>query len=752
MAATTRSKDQVYLVDSYESNLTGSRLPTRKRVLQVFLHRHMKEKETKKEAADYVVREVGVFWDRAGLRMQAPVRARDNVLRLHDKWVALKKSKNARGPTQVRKEAEFKQSLSLLFDVAHADALKLANEEDRAFLIAQREPVPRGTMGPCDMSLARQVTRKRQRERQTTQRLEAAEARRRDAEEMVELASSSSSASSAANSPTRPARRQAETEPEPEPQPSTSTARPSRPKRPRATRAVVDDQLAAAMDRTKLTDRQGVHVLSAAARSLGHNPEELVINRESFRRARRKFREQAAAEIRAAFKPAVPLAVHWDGKLLPPSDGVGGQVDRLPVLVSGHGVQKLLAVPKLATGTALACADAVFTALEDWDLLGRVKSLCFDTTAVNSGLSRGACTLLEQKLERDVLHLACRHHVYELVLEKVVLTCLGPSSGPEIQLFKRFQQQWDFLDRESLEPLEDAEMPLALLESRDDLLITFGRLLDQRHPRDDYQELLELSVVVLGGVPKRGIRLRKPGAMHRARWMSKAIYAIKLHLFRRQFRLTAAEATGIRRAVVFVVSSYTAAWFQAPFAAAAPATDLGFLKALVAYPDRSLSKAVVPVFMRHLWYLSERLVLVALFDDDVPLATKRAMVAASRDREGSEDPPRRVTVDAATVQNKSLADFVTMTSGQLFDILDLDAGFLDEDPGQWGDDERFRAATLRVRALSVTNDFSERAVALFQGFNLALTRDEEQKQFLVQVVERHRRQHPDARKSQTSAN
>ena len=88
--------------------------------------------------------------------------------------------------------------------------------------------------------------------------------------------------------------------------------------------------------------------------------------------------------------------------------------------------------------------------------------------------------------------------------------------------------------------------------------------------------------------------------MRWARWKAKAIYVIKLHLIRRQFCLTAGEATGICRAAVFVVSSCTAAWFQAPFADASPATDRGFLKALIAIPDRSFSKAVIPVFMRHL--------------------------------------------------------------------------------------------------------------------------------------------------------
>ena len=99
----------------------------------------------------------------------------------------------------------------------------------------------------------------------------------------------------------------------------------------------------------------------------------------------------------------------------------------------------MLVVPKLPSGRAQDCAQAVLTALEEWELEERVRGLCFDTTAVNSGLVNGACTLIEQKLDRLVLHLACRHHVYELVLKKAFSTNLGVSSGSDIQLLKSFQ-------------------------------------------------------------------------------------------------------------------------------------------------------------------------------------------------------------------------------------------------------------------------------------------------------------------------
>ena len=106
----------------------------------------------------------------------------------------------------------------------------------------------------------------------------------------------------------------------------------------------------------------------------------------------------------AGGKGSVPLIVHWDGKLL--QDLTGREhVYRMPVLVSDHGVNKLLGVPKLTGGTGENKAAAVYTLLKDWSVADHVKAMCFDTTSSNTGHRAGACILLEQKLERDLLYL-----------------------------------------------------------------------------------------------------------------------------------------------------------------------------------------------------------------------------------------------------------------------------------------------------------------------------------------------------------
>ena len=44
-----------------------------------------------------------------------------------------------------------------------------------------------------------------------------------------------------------------------------------------------------------------------------------------------------------------------------------------------------------------------------------IAALVFDTTTVNSGQNKGIVVRLQSEFGKNLLQLACRHHVYELV-------------------------------------------------------------------------------------------------------------------------------------------------------------------------------------------------------------------------------------------------------------------------------------------------------------------------------------------------
>ena len=206
--------------------------------------------------------------------------------------------------------------------------------------------------------------------------------------------------------------------------------------------------LCAALDRTKMSNRKAMMVVTATAQSLGQNVDQIVLNRSTVRRLRQRHREQMSKKIKEAFKADVPLVVHWDGKLI--TDLTGKQVDRLPILVSGLGISQLLAVAKLQAGTGQAQANAVIDAVEDWEIANQIRAMCFDTTSSNTGRVNGACVLIEKGLKVELLFLVCRHHILELVVGAVFTTCWGVSASPEVLLFKRFKSCRKYIDQNVL--------------------------------------------------------------------------------------------------------------------------------------------------------------------------------------------------------------------------------------------------------------------------------------------------------------
>lgn len=141
------------------------------------------------------------------------------------------------------------------------------------------------------------------------------------------------------------------------------------------------------LDRTNISDRKAALVVNSVAISLGHNIAEMTTSRSSIQRARKKNREKIASQIKESFNAEGPVCVHWEGKMLPDmTDKYKKKIDRLHVIVSGSTGNKLLGVPKLDSGSGLNQASAVYSLLNDWNLVNDVAAFCFDTTASNSGL------------------------------------------------------------------------------------------------------------------------------------------------------------------------------------------------------------------------------------------------------------------------------------------------------------------------------------------------------------------------------
>ena len=516
---------------------------------------------------------------------------------------------------------------------------------------------------------------------------------------------------------------------------------------------VMTEKVVSVLDTCQISYRKSVHLISAIAESLGHNNDELILNKSSFHEKRKKIREEMAKKIKILFGYTQIKAgiVHWDGKIIPDSITCK-RIDRLPIIVSSDECEKIIDVPALEDGKGVTIAKAVYKALYDWGLTDSIKALCCDTTAANLGCLNGAAVILEQLLNDSLLYLPCRHHIYEILLAEAFAQKLPGTNGPNVLLFKRFHDSWEEIDKSKYNNgLTDIDPNL--LGKVDEVAGFVDTCLKQSLPRDDYKELLLLSKIFLGKSCAK-VKFYKPGAYHHARWMAKAIYSIKIYLFREQFQLTCREKCGLLSICLFVIFVYITNWFTAPLAIKAPINDLQFLKKLYDYKnvDQQIAEAILRKIKNHLWYLNPEICTISFFDEEISVGMKLKMLDAVKcNEETTSEIPKRFFInnvdDLENLNDKNLDYFMNSNSLHLLDRFQINRNFLNVDVQEWPQNEDYLKGLKIFKTLRVVNDTAERGVHLTEEYINLLTKDEAQKQYLLQVVSEYKKQYPNANKT-----
>ena len=96
--------------------------------------------------------------------------------------------------------------------------------------------------------------------------------------------------------------------------------------------------------------------------------------------------------------------------------------------MTGEDTEKLLGIPKTLKETGTAMAEVTVARLVEWGIKEQVIGICFHATSSNSGIHTGACTLIEKLLQKELLYLACRHHIHEIIVSDVFKCCFGLTS------------------------------------------------------------------------------------------------------------------------------------------------------------------------------------------------------------------------------------------------------------------------------------------------------------------------------------
>lgn len=437
------------------------------------------------------------------------------------------------------------------------------------------------------------------------------------------------------------------------------------------------------------------------------------------------------------------------------------QEERLPVLVSGeHGI-KLLGVPALQVHNTEKAGESISSAslelLNKWDCADCIRTMVFDTTSVNTGHISAACIAIQEKLQRPLLWCACRHHVGEVVLTHIWEDLnIEISRSPEITIFNRLRNNFDKLtvnDPGGYSYALKDECTLSIVEMANEILKSSLEM------RGDYKEVLQLVVMYIDG-GETIFQIQKPGAVNKARWMSKILYCLKLALLENKIVeelpkgtvFASGQREKITRFVDFVIRVYVRWWYTAIFPEEAARSDLQLSRSLQHYRDKIISASAIQAFSNHTWYLTEELVPLALFSRDLSVTEKDGIAQKLLSLQSKEEPlfnrygsgfgkPHFPSVDATS----QLSSFIGKSSWQFFRILNISTDFLQLPSSEWQTAPSFLDGLATVRNIRVVNDSAERGVKLSSDF-LSTAQIEKRYQNVLQVVENDRGKIPDQRK------
>ena len=347
----------LYLIGEVKKRISGQKLPTCKQVLSVFYYQHRNLGKTIRMSANVVTEEVLEFWTKAGILTKEKYHIIDKIESLYDNWLKIKKNKSRKSEAQQKRENEFLNVLSSLFDVAHENALNDAKlPEVKDFLIQQRSKNHAGRI--CNVAKLVELEKQKLLAKKQVYFLD----------EIDSISDDSLGNTDDENDETFVLEEKAK-----------KTQRKIRKKN-----LFANKELVASLDSRKITDRDATFVLTSMLKSANLNPDDYATSRSTARRTRIATREKIADDIKSNFKPNGPLVVHWDGKLMK-NTAENTKVDKLPIVVSGEFGDKLLDIPELKESTGHNQALAVLQALEEWNLSKEVRAMCFDTTATNTG-------------------------------------------------------------------------------------------------------------------------------------------------------------------------------------------------------------------------------------------------------------------------------------------------------------------------------------------------------------------------------
>ena len=391
--------------------------------------------------------------------------------------------------------------------------------------------------------------------------------------------------------------------------------------------------------------------------------------------------------------------------------------------------------------------SSVIKALQKWKINKKnIIGCVFDNTNTNRGWKSGIVVRLEKLLEKRVMHVYCRHHIFERMVNDVIDVYLGPSTAPEELSYKFLIDNWNKLK------LCDWEVIQIDRRTQVDDIIAFTTEMHKLDFRDDYQEIVNLTLILLGAFPDNSsYTVRPPGSISHARWMAKILCEFKIVLFSTQLiklgLITGDKASSHKQLTLFLILYYVKPWMTATLASDAPVNDLILANSLRKMPSHllrsyplfeNMGDAMKTRLEEHLWYLSEELVVMSLFSDKLDEQQKnkcrKAMLSHYRE---NLDPVTGKLITPLLSNSKS-TEISTLFGKESWRLLHLcrikGKSFLEKPTSSWKDCSDYTMLKNIVKNFVVVNDVAERAVLLAKTLQNKLTKNSKLKNTLVNII------------------
>lgn len=422
-----------------------------------------------------------------------------------------------------------------------------------------------------------------------------------------------------------------------------------------------------------------------------------------------------------------------------------GTVDRLAIVWHSDGKDNILGISKMPDKKGESQARAIQNLCHNYTIHeNQVVALICDNASNNTGIERGTSKNLEEDFKKALLRLNCRHHIYEIIV-KDVYHHLFSSDTPNNLFQPILKEKWSslrannfpfnsFNETDYIRDLDEAAKN-AFIEMRERAIRELEYHSRNDFIRDDYKEVTEVALKFL----RAGRKATKSNQVEfhalinpsNARFMATCIQGLECYLFRESLDWERPELQRIKENLekfsMFVSMLYIRFWNRSSILFDAAVNDFNFIKEIESYKliDPAVANVAMLAMKRHLYYMSEELIPLALFSEKIPNVEKNEMRQKMYELIGQEIPPRNHSSQSNHIayngdintanRNESafnLKNLIGQRSLFLFQTMNLCYNFLETNATEWKNNNSYQIAKRAIAdALICVNDVTERVIS-----------------------------------------